>query len=466
MNERKMNLEIVKFVKTLMESKVFYDQIESQDFSLFVSSAFSLDLLTLYKKFVNKHGWMNWNEFKKMAIYEDSTREELFEYPSQIMEDEDLEQFDSNLNVFLVDCFKHQRKLLASEITRGVDLFCQSEMNETDCSLFAQGLQDKISKIIHIKQNDEEDEIDFREETKLHEHLLNTNQKLKEGHRFAMGLFEQYIPPVMPGHFICMQAEPKRGKSTWKREVSLYNIVRGLNGIYISTEMTAQQNMCLFACIPSGEDVMDLFSTKIVEDNERYQKHREQYVEFLSKHPDSYFKFIRTSGELTDVQAKIMKHKNILNKQDKELDYVIIDHILDMKMKGKGAKKDQEVFASIIEEMYDFGVLNQYITVTSQHLKRDAVKIVDGVQKIQSGGGFGTSAMEKKATLILGATQTEQQKFNNQISVEILYNRYGPSGVRAIFETDLTLQRFIATEPEYYDPNRLDKKRKNFFKSK
>lgn len=464
MSDRRMDLQIVRFGKTLMSSKKFYDQVETQDFSLFASSAFSTEMLNLYKNHIAKHGWMTFEEFKKSAIHEDEERSEMFDYASNIMADNDITLFDGNVSIFLQDCFKHRRSLIASEITRGAELFKSCQMNEEEAKEFATGLQEKISQLLHIKQSEnEDDEIDFRDEFKLNEHLVDTNKKLKEGHRFAIGLFEDFIAPVMPGHFICMQAEPKRGKSTWKREVSLYNIIRGLNGIYISTEMTAKQNMCLFSCIPSGEDVMDLFSTDIVEDSERYQRHRQQYHEFLNKHPDSYFKFIRTNGEVVDVQAIIMKHKSILNKQNKELDYVIIDHILDMKIKGKDAKKDQGVFASIIEEMYDFGLYNQYITVTSQHLRRDAIKVVDGVQKIQAGGGFGTSAMEKKATLIIGATQTEQQKFNNQISVEVLYNRFGPSGVRAIFETDLTKQRFIATKPDYYDPNRLEKKRKNPF---
>jgi hypothetical protein len=452
----KMNANrVYAFLKSFFTNRTTFNKFKFEDLGLFFCPQVPTTVLELFIQLIIKHDWMKFSEFKSLCTkdYAHETEDDFIDILDKVeifLFHNDVGDFDENHDVFLNDCKRLCRETTSSKVEAICSNFRDGNMSSEDGLKFIEDVNKAFFGITKLSREDSD--FDVRDTEKLKNHILDTHERLKAGKRFTLGLFDDFNPPFMPGDFIVVQAEPKMGKSTFKREVACRAVLSNLNGIFISTEMDPAQNTILFSCAITGLPSMDVLSTNIVDRPEQFTEYFDIYENFFQENPEGLFSFVRTTGELADVHSLILKYKNKFEAMNKTLDYIVLDHILDLRAGGRQAKSNQEVFTEIIGSMYDFGKQHRYITLTSQHLRRDAISVTNGVKSIDKGGGFGTSAMEKKATFIFGFTQTDQQKIQNQVSGQVLYTRFGTADVRATFKRNLARQIFVGSPPIYRVP--------------
>lgn len=449
------------FLKRYLTDSEFFELNKNMNLRVVCSADLPPDLLKLYQEEIEQKGWMSFSEFQILFHRKHSNHKQFdvwsqnIESLLQMLEDDRIKLFDGNLSLYQESLVLHTRKQTLSMLSTIIRTKAEEDtLDDEDVITLLNETESQVRGMLGLKAK-ESDNIDTSDVNAIRKIIEENYQDSISSHNFTLGLFEDYMPALKPGNFVCVWAEAKRGKSTYKREVAYRNFKRGLNGIYISTEMLPKQNIILYASLVDGCKKDQLWDGMICADPVEYERLMTSYENFIQQHSGTKLYFVQTTNELSDVQNQILYYKRRLEDMGKPLDYVILDHILDMRINGRAGKSSTELFTELVVSMYDFGVANEYVTITSQHVRRDSIKYKNGRPYMPQDAGFGTSAMEKKATLIMGFTQAEQQKHAKQITAHIPYSRFGSNNVQATFTTDIEHQRFVASKVHYREMDLL-----------
>lgn len=441
--------KVYSFCKTLVNSKKLFNTIKEQDMTLFSSQYFKTSLLKFYRDTLIENEWMNWEEFKTFTYHNNEELSNEIENANKLVMDDNIPIFDLNVKLFIEECCVYRRSLHVRDIQNKISIFRDNTSgSEIEIQNFIHTIGQDLGMLGGIgkssKQNQSINVLDFNNIDKTIKENYRAN---KDGKSFSLGVFDDKLT-IKRGSLVTCQAVPKQGKSTLMRALTIINGSRGLNGILISTEMKPESNNELWNCMITGEVSDDVRTGDIMEDVARYELFKKNATDYVKKHFNNcYLEFDGTDCTLNDVKYKILKHKKILEDQGKKLDYVILDHILDLQIPN--SQNQTVMYTNICTEIHNMCKEHDLIIVTPQHLKREALVIKGGKVSVKPESGFGTSALEKISEVVFYLYSSDMQKLTNEVTIEIGYSRYSEAHIKCVVGTDLQHQRFFATEPRY-----------------